>query len=95
MQNIERFVSAKVAAEYLSISRRHLLILAREGIKGAYPVGGRLRHRWVFKLSELSQAIDPRLRYPPYGIGAKKELPGCCATGSARRTEDGLNITCQ
>jgi hypothetical protein len=63
----ERFVSAKVAAEFLSINRRHLLQLAREGMKGSYPVGGRLRHTWVFKLSELSQAIDQKFRYPPYG----------------------------
>ena len=63
----ERFVSAKVAAEFLSINRRHLLQLAREGMKGAYPIGGRLRHTWVFKLSEISEAIDPKLRYPAYG----------------------------
>ena len=43
-----------------------LLQLAREGMQGSYPVGGRLRHTWVFKLSELSQAIDPKLRLPTY-----------------------------
>ena len=61
----ERFVNAKVAAEFLSINRRHLLQLAREGMIGCYPVGGRLRHHWVFKLSELSAAIDPKSRQLP------------------------------
>ena len=57
----ERFVSANVAAEYLSITRRFLLSLARKGIAGAYPIGtGELRKTWVFKLSELTMAIDPK-----------------------------------
>jgi hypothetical protein len=63
--NFEPFVSADVAAEFLSITRKHLLSLAREGMKGCYPIGGRLRHHWVFKLSELSEAIDPNFRKLP------------------------------
>ncbi len=35
----ERFVSAQVAADFLSVSRRFLLSLARQGIVGAYPWG--------------------------------------------------------
>lgn len=54
----EPFVSAEKAAEFLSIKRRHLLALARKGIRGAYPLGtGSKRRIWVFRLSELAEAI--------------------------------------
>ena len=57
----ERFVSAQDAAEFVGISRRLLLSLARSGIAGAYAIGtGQQRKIWVFKLSELSEAIDPK-----------------------------------
>ncbi len=57
----ERFVSAEEAAQFLSISRRMLLSLARRGIAGSYPLGtGDFRKTWVFKLSELVTAIDPK-----------------------------------
>jgi len=35
----ERFVSADDAAQFLSISRRDLLSLARKGLAGGYPLG--------------------------------------------------------
>lgn len=54
----ERFVSADEAARFLSITKRHLLALARKGIAGAYAVGtGTTRRLWVFRLSELSAAV--------------------------------------
>jgi len=57
----EPFVSAEVAAQFLSISRRHLLALARKGIAGAYALGtGNKRNVWVFRLSELSGAVASR-----------------------------------
>jgi hypothetical protein len=57
----EPFVSAEVAAQFLSISRRHLLALARKGIAGAYALGkGTKRTLWVFRLSELSTAVASR-----------------------------------
>jgi hypothetical protein len=57
----ERFVSADEAAHFLAIKRRHLLVLARNGIGGAYPVGtGSKRSHWVFRLSELAAAITER-----------------------------------
>ena len=60
--NAEPFVSAQTAADFLSVSRRFLLSLARQGIAGAYPLGSGsgVRHIWVFRLSELSMAIDPK-----------------------------------
>jgi hypothetical protein len=57
----EPFVSAETAAEFLSISRRHLLALARQGMAGAYALGmGTKRTIWVFRLSELSGAVASR-----------------------------------
>ena len=52
----EPFVSAEKAAEFLSIKRRHLLALARKGIRGAYALGHQ-RRTWVFRLSELAEAV--------------------------------------
>jgi hypothetical protein len=57
----EPFSSAEDAAKFLSVDRRFLLSLARRGIAGAYPLGtGETRHIWVFRLSELAAAIDPK-----------------------------------
>ena len=57
----EPFVSAAEAARFLSIKRRFLLSLARRGIAGAYNLGtGNSRKTWVFRLSELAAAIDPK-----------------------------------
>lgn len=71
----EPFVSAEVAAQFLSVSRRYLLVLARKGIAGAYPTGtGRVRRLWLFRLSELAAAIQKtpiqnsaEMRYDPKG----------------------------
>jgi hypothetical protein len=60
-QMLEPFVAAEVAADFLGIKRRFLLTLARCGIAGAYPLGtGNVRKTWVFRLSELSEAIRQR-----------------------------------
>ena len=57
----EPFVSATEAARFLSIPRRFLLSLARMGIAGSYALGtGQVRKTWVFRLSELSEAISRR-----------------------------------
>jgi hypothetical protein len=57
----EPFVAAEVAADFIGIKRRFLLTLARRGIAGAYALGtGNLRKTWVFRLSELSEAIRQR-----------------------------------
>jgi len=54
----ERFVSADEAARFLSVTRRYVLELARRGIAGAYPIGtGKERRVWVFRLSELGNAV--------------------------------------
>lgn len=57
----EPFVSAKEAARFLSIDRRFLLTLARRGIAGSYALGtGECRKTWIFRLSELTDAITRR-----------------------------------
>ena len=57
----EPCVSAEEAAKFLRIKRRFLLSLARRGIAGAYTLGtGNSRKTWVFRLSELAAAIDPK-----------------------------------
>lgn len=69
----EPFVSAEKAAEFLDISRRYLLALARKGIAGAYPLNSNAKRKvWAFRLSELAAAIaknaDPQksdMRYDP------------------------------
>ena len=54
----EPFVSAEKAADFLDISRRYLLSLARKGIAGAYPLDGQAKRKvWRFRLSELVEAI--------------------------------------
>jgi hypothetical protein len=61
VQSPEPFVSADAAAQFLSVTRRHVLELARRGIPGAYALGtGTTRKLWVFRLSELAAAIARR-----------------------------------
>lgn len=83
----EPLVSAGEAAEFLGVSRRFLLSLARRGIGGSHVLGaGKDRSTWVFRLSELGIAIDhrhPRPYSPP------KHEPGYDADrrGAAARTK--------
>jgi hypothetical protein len=56
----EPFVSADVAAKFLGIKRKMLLDMARMGIAGAYPIGtGKIRKKWIFRISELTTAVTP------------------------------------
>jgi excisionase family DNA binding protein len=53
----ERFVDADVAAQFLSLTRRHLLELARKGELPAHPIGDGARRIWRFRLSELAETV--------------------------------------
>ena len=55
---IEPFVDANKAAEFLLITRRHLLELARSGEIPAHPIGAGKRKTWRFRLSEIADAIS-------------------------------------
>jgi len=55
---IEPFVDVDVAAQFLVITRRHLLQLARGGQIPAHPIGAGKRRMWRFRLSEIANAIS-------------------------------------
>ncbi|MGD1078382.1 MAG: helix-turn-helix domain-containing protein [Candidatus Sulfotelmatobacter sp.] len=55
---IEPFVDANRAADFLLITRRHLLELARAGEIPAHPIGAGKRKTWRFRLSEIADAIS-------------------------------------
>lgn len=57
---IEPFVDANVAAQFLNLRPRRVLQLARQGSIPAYPVGDGQRRVWRFRLSELASAIRAR-----------------------------------
>jgi len=53
----EAFVDADVAAEFLSLTRRCVLDLARARKLPGHPIGDGARRMWRFRLSELAAAI--------------------------------------
>jgi hypothetical protein len=53
----ERFVDADVAAQFLSLTRRRVLDLARAKKLPAHPIGDGARRVWRFRLSEIEAAI--------------------------------------
>jgi hypothetical protein len=56
-RNIEPFVDANRAAEFLVMTRRQLLEMARAGQIPAHPIGQGRRRQWRFRLSELAEAL--------------------------------------
>ena len=56
----EPFVAAETAAEFLSLRRRRVLELARQGAIPAHPLGDGRRKVWRFRLSELATTIEER-----------------------------------
>jgi hypothetical protein len=53
----EHFVDANVAARFLSLSRKHVLKLARLRRIPAYPITFGTRSVWRFRISELENWI--------------------------------------
>ena len=53
LEAVERYVNAAEAAKFLSINRRTLLQMAREGVVPGHPLGNGPRRLWRFLLSEL------------------------------------------
>ncbi|HTR27244.1 MAG TPA: helix-turn-helix domain-containing protein [Terriglobales bacterium] len=60
MQEFEYFVSADVVAEFLSITRRRVLELAREGEIPTHPIGDGAKRTWRFRLSEVANWLSKR-----------------------------------
>jgi hypothetical protein len=56
----EPFVDANRAAEFLFLTARRVLELARKGRIPAHPIGDGVRKVWRFRLSELAAAIEAR-----------------------------------
>ena len=50
----EPFVAPERAADFLALSRKTVLKLARRGDLPAHPVGRGVRQMWRFRLSELA-----------------------------------------
>lgn len=58
----EPYVDATRAAEFLSVTRKMLLDLARNGRIPAYPIGDGPRKNWKFRISELDQWLQTEVR---------------------------------
>jgi excisionase family DNA binding protein len=58
----EPFVDAERAAEFLAMSRKTLLSLARKGYLPGHPVGQGVRKVWRFRLSELDSWMKTGVR---------------------------------
>lgn len=56
--DFEPFVDAVRAAEFVAVTPRFLLDLARKGELPAYPLGAGTRRVWRFKLSEIDAALS-------------------------------------
>jgi hypothetical protein len=56
-REFEPFVDADRVAEFLSMPRREVLKLTREGTITAYPVSGRIRKTFKYRLSEVGEDI--------------------------------------
>jgi hypothetical protein len=54
---IEPFVDANRASEFLFIPRRRLLDMARAGEIPAHPIGRGKRKTWRFRLTELADTV--------------------------------------
>jgi excisionase family DNA binding protein len=57
----EHYVDAAEAAQFLSINRRTLMQMARQGNIPAHPVGEGRRSSWRFLLSELDSWMRNRV----------------------------------
>jgi hypothetical protein len=61
----EPYVDASAVAQFLCITRRQVLELARAGKIPAHPLLGSRRKVWRFKLSEVDAAVPSGTRKPP------------------------------
>jgi helix-turn-helix protein len=59
--DLEPFVDAQKAAEFLGITRRRLLELARKGMLPGHPLGNGKRRVWRFRFSELADSIGNKV----------------------------------
>lgn len=62
MPEVEPFVDADRIAEFLVISRRRVLAMARAGDIPAHSIGSGQRKNWRFRLSEIGDALTSQTR---------------------------------
>jgi excisionase family DNA binding protein len=62
LATLEPFVDSERAAEFLAMSRKTLLALARKGYLPGHPVGQGARKVWKFRLSELDSWMKTGVR---------------------------------
>jgi len=65
---IEPYVDADRAAEFLSLTRRRVLEMARASILPGHPLGEGIRRVWRFRLSELHWALADN-------VNSKRQFP--------------------
>ena len=53
----ESFVDAEAVADFISVSRREVLKLTREGRITGYPISGKQRKTYKYRLSEVEKNI--------------------------------------
>lgn len=70
---LEPFVDAESAAAFLSLRRRRVLELARQGQIPAHPLGEGKRREWRFRLSELAAAVGSRLNCAHAAVRAERK----------------------
>ena len=73
MMSPEPFVDASAVAQFLAITRRQVLELARSGRIPAHPLLGSRRKVWRFKLSEVDAAASGTRQPPTREEGALAE----------------------
>ena len=77
---IEGFVDACKAAQFLCISRKHLMKLSRQGLIPGHPLGQGTRKAWRYLLTELQQHVL-RGGFPSQQVG----VPHKMRSGSPRK----------
>ena len=61
-RSTESFVTAQEAADFLAITKRRILELARQGQIPAHPIGDGIRKTWRFRLSEIADRLQSKRR---------------------------------
>lgn len=92
MPDFEAFVDANTVAQFLCITRRQVLELARSGKLPAHPLLGSRRRVWRFKLSEVdaaaSGACQPPFPHKDHGALAQKSPRRTMRDGSPRSQKE-------
>ena len=86
----ESFVDADEAAQFLSLTRRRILELARAGKLPGHPVGDGARRVWRFRLSEISAAITSTEKSGLASFSPRVFFAARYSTGPGRAIDPGF-----